>query len=116
MSKKNNTSNLHFGPMDLGSANPAALTIIAPTHGTTAALPARYPLRRAAFSRKKEHLYVQVDGFPEIVVPWFFSDAGQTTLATEDGVEISRHMVLLLSNLSSRVERALNAMAVPAAD
>ena len=116
MSKKNNTSNLHFGPMDVGSQNAAALTIIAPTHGTTAVLPARYPLRRATYSRKKAHLYVQADGFPEIAVPRFFSDYGQTTLATEDGVEISRHMVFLMLNLSSRVEKALNAMAVPAAD
>ncbi len=116
MSKERKKSNPQFGPMDLGTGPVAELTIITPTHGTTAVLPARYPLRRAAFSRKKAHLYVQVDGFPEIAVPRFFSDGGQTTLATEDGVEISRHMVLLMSNLSSRVEKALNAMAVPAAD
>jgi hypothetical protein len=116
MSKKNNASNLQFCPMDLGSRNAAALTIIAPTHGTTAVLPARYPLRRAAYSRKKAHLYVQADGFPEIAVPRFFSDCGQTTLATEDGTEISRHMIFLILNLSSRVEKALNAMAVPATD
>ena len=36
---------------------------------------------------------------------------GLTTLATEDGVEISRHMVLLTSNLSARVETALKAVA-----
>lgn len=116
MSKESKNSIPEFGRMGLETGPVTDLTIIAPTHGTTAVLPARYPLRRATYSRKKEHLYVQVDGFPEIAVPRFFSEDGQTMLATEDGVEISRHMVLLMSNLSSRVEKALNAMSVPAAD
>lgn len=113
MSKKSINLNSHSGPMNLDSASAADLTVIAPTRGTTAILPAEYPLRRATFIQRKEHLLVQAPGFPEIMIPRFFAGGGQTTLATEDGVEISRHMVLLMSNLSSRVEKALSAMAVP---
>ena len=113
MSKKNNTSEIHAGPPALGFANAAALTVIAPSRGTTAVLPARYPLRLATFTKRKEHLFVEAPGFPEIAIPRFFAGGGQATLATEDGVEISRHMVLLMSNLSARVEKALSAMAVP---
>ncbi len=113
MSKKNINSNPHFGPPDLGSTSAADLTVIAPSRGGTAILPARYPLRRATFTQRKKHLFVQASGFPEIAIPRFFAGGGQTTLATEDGVEISRHMILLMSNLSARVEKALSAMAVP---
>ncbi len=116
MSKERKKPIPQFGPMDLGTGPVAELTILAPTHGTTAVLPARYPLRRATYSRKKEHLCIQADGFPEIAVPRFFSDCGQTALATEGGTKISRHLVLLILKLSSRVEKALNAMAVPTAD
>ncbi len=113
MLKKTNTSEIHFGPPDLGSTSVADLTVIATSRGATAILPARYPLRRATFTQRKEHLFVQASGFPDIAVPRFFAGGGQTTLVTEDGVEVSRHMVLLMSNLSSRVEKALSAMAVP---
>ncbi len=113
MSKKSINLNSHFGPMNLDSTSAADLTVIAPSRGTTAILPASYPLRQATFIQRKGHLLVQASGFPEIMIPRFFAGGGHTTLATEDGVEISRHMVLLMSNLSSRVEKALSAMAFP---
>lgn len=86
------------------------LTVIAPRNGTVAILPAEYPLRRASFAQRKGHLFVTVPGSPEIMVPRFFAGGGQTTLMTEDGVEISRHMVLLMLNLSARVQTALDAI------
>ena len=113
---ENTEPNIHFGPLDLPSNSIDMVTILAPVRGTTAILPAGYPLRRAAFSRKKSHLIVQTHGHPRVVVPHFFTNAGQTTLMTGDGIEVSRHMVMLMSNLSSRVEKALSALAVPAGD
>ena len=62
---------------------------------------------------------VMIRGFLESCSIYFAYSAdheGLTTLATEDGVEISRHMVLLISNLSARVETALKAVAVPGAN
>lgn len=92
---------------------PEEVTILAANRDTVAVLPAGYPLRLSSFTRRREHLIVQAPHCPEIAIPRFFSGGGQTALATEDGVEVSRHMVLLMSNLSSRVEQALRAMAGP---
>ncbi|NQU61507.1 MAG: hypothetical protein HQ512_10295 [Rhodospirillales bacterium] len=116
MTKKQNKSPVPFAPMDLSAGNVAALTVIAPTQGTTAYLPAEYPLKRASFIRRKAHLFIQAPESPEIMVPRFFSDSGQATIATEDGTEISRHMVLLMSNLSFRVDKVLSAMASTSKD
>lgn len=90
---------------------PSGVTVLAPKLDKVAVLPEGYPLRRSSFTRRGEHLIVQGPESPEIVVPRFFSGGNQTTLATEDGVELSRHMVLLMSNLSFRVEQALSALA-----
>lgn len=92
------------------------VTILAPHRDKTAILPAGYPLRRSTFTRLGRHLIVKAPRFPEVVVARFFGDGGQTTLATEDGVELSRHMILLMSNLSARVEKALGALAAPNGD
>ena len=116
MSMKNTDTNIHFGPLDLPSNSVDMVTVLAPVRGITAILPAGYPLRRATFSRKKSHLIVQAHGHPRVVVPHFFTNAAQTTLVTGDGIEVSRHMVMLMSSLSSRVEKALSALAVPAGD
>ena len=116
MSMKNTDTNIHFGPLDLPSHSVDSVTVLAPVRATTAILPAGYPLRRATFSRKKSHLMVQAHGHPRVVVPHFFTSGGQTTVATGDGIEVSRHMVMLMANLSSRVEKALNALAVPGGD
>ncbi len=86
------------------------VTILAPHRGKTAILPAGYPLRRSTFTRLGGHLVIKAARSPDVVVARFFGDGGQTTLATEDGVELSRHMVLLMSNLSARVEKALGAL------
>ena len=87
------------------------ITVLARTQGTSAILPGGYPLRSATFARKGAHLMVTADHFPEVMVPRFFDGGNQTTLETEDGVEISRHLILLMTNLSSRVALALNALA-----
>ncbi|NQV83272.1 MAG: hypothetical protein HQ494_05575 [Rhodospirillales bacterium] len=89
------------------------VTILATQRGKVAILPKGYPLRSATFSRKGAHLVVEAEHFPQVVVPWFLNGGDQTTVATEDGVEISRHMILLMTNLSSRVALALNALAAP---
>ena len=87
------------------------VTVLAPTQGSSAIFPGGYPLHSATFTRKGVHLMVSADHFPEVMVPKFFGGAHQTTLVTEDGVEISRHMILLMTNLSTRVALALNALA-----
>ena len=92
------------------------VTILAPHRDKTAILPAGYPLRRSTFTRRGSHLVVKAPRFPEVVVARFFGGGGQTTLMTEDGIELSRHMVLLMSNLSARVEQALGALAAPNGD
>ena len=113
---KNTDTHIHLGPLDLPSHSVDLVTVLAPVRGFTAFLPAGYPLRRATFSRKKSHLIVQAHGHPRVVVPHFFTNAAQTTLVTGDGIEVSRHMVMLMSNLSSRGEKALSPPAIPAAD
>ena len=113
---ENTEPNIHFGPLDLPSHSVGLVTVLAPVRGHTALLPAGYPLRRAAFSRMKSHLIVQAHGHPPVVVPHFFTNAAPTTLLTGDGIEMSRHMVMLMSSLSSRVEKAPSALAVPAGD
>ncbi|MCH7937401.1 MAG: hypothetical protein IH994_09995 [Proteobacteria bacterium] len=113
---ENTEPNIHFGPLDLPSHSLGLVTVLAPVRGTMAILPAGYPLRRATFSRRKSHLMVKAHGHPRVVVPHFFANDRLTTLVTEDGIEVSRHMVMLMSSLSSRVEKALNAMAIPASD
>ncbi len=92
------------------------VTILASHRDKTAILPAGYPLSRSTFTRRGGHLVVKAPGSPEVVVARFFGDGGQTTLATEDGVELSRHVILLMSNLSARVEKALGALAAPVGD
>ncbi len=92
------------------------VTILAPHRDKTAILPAEYPLMRSTFTRLGRHLIVKAPRSPEVVVARFFGDGGQTTLATEDGVELSRHMIVLMSNLSARVEKALGAVAAPHGD
>ncbi len=113
MSKQNNDPNVQLPPKKRNRFWTEALTIIAPFRDTTAVLPAGYPLRRATFKQMKGHLLVRVPHHPEIMVRRYFADEGLTTLVTEDGVEMSRHMVLLMSNLSARVETALKALAAP---
>lgn len=113
MSKKQNQLPVPYALMDLGAGHITALTFIAPTQGKTAYLPAGYPLKRASFTRKKAHLVIQAPESPEILVPQFFSCGEQATIATEDGVEISRHIVLLMSNLSYRIDKVLSAMVSP---
>lgn len=92
------------------------VSILAQCRGYVAFLPTGYPLRRSTFTRRGAHLIVQGPECPEIVVSRFFNGGGQTTLATVDGVKVSRHMILLMSNLSTRVEKALSALAVPAGE
>lgn len=113
---KNTEPNFHFGPLDVPSGAVDQVTVLAPVRGDTAILPAGYPLRRAMYSRRKSHLIVRAPGHPRVMVPHFFTDAAQTTLVTGDGIEVSRHMVMLMSSLSSRVEKALSALAAPAGD
>ena len=102
-----------FGPKSLNSEAASSITYLAPTRDMVAHLPAGYPLRKADFIRRKEHLLVYAPNAPEILVPRFFTNGGQATVRTGDGVEVSRHMVLLMSNLSHRVEKALNVLAKP---
>lgn len=90
-----------------------SVTILVVSWGGIAVLPAGYPLAKARFRRLCGHLSVTAPGFPAAVVPRFFSHPTQTTLMTEDGAQLSRHMVLLMANLSSRVERALGGLAMP---
>ncbi len=92
------------------------VSILAPNHDKVAVLPSGYPLRRSSFTRRGMHLIVQGPNCPEIVVAKFFGGGNQTTLATGDGIEVSRQMVLLMSNLSSRVKEALSALAVSAGE
>ena len=115
MSKQNNDPKVQSPPEKRNRHWTEGLTIIASIRDTTAILPAGYPLRRATFKQRKEHLLVQAPHHPEILVCRYFADEGLTTLATEDGVEMSRHMVELMSNLSARVETALKALALPGA-
>ncbi len=79
---------------------PQEVTILATNRDTVAVLPAGYPLRRSSFTRRGGHLIVQASNYPEIAIPRFFSGGCQTALATEDGVEVSRNMLLFMSNLS----------------
>jgi len=90
-----------------------ALTMIAGADGAAAVLPAGYPLRQATFVRRKEHLLVRAQGHPDVFVPRFFAGGGQTTLITGDGMEMSRHMVLLMLNVSERMGRVLSELAMP---
>jgi len=99
---KNTDTNIHLGPLDLPSHSVDLVTVLAPVRGITAIPPAGYPLRRATFSRKKSHQIVQTHGHPRVVVPHFFTNGGQTTLPTGDGIDVSRQMVMLMSNLSFR--------------
>jgi hypothetical protein len=92
------------------------VTILAPHRDKTAILPAGYPLRLSTFTRLGKHLVVKAPRSPDVVVGRFFGDGEQTTLATEDGVELSRHIILLMSNLSARVEKALGALSAPHGD
>ena len=89
------------------------LTVLAPTRGTEVILPTGYPLRQAKFKRLGRHLFAHAPGHPGVVVRDFFAGGGQTTLVTEDGVELSRHMVLLMANLSTRLEKALGELSIP---
>jgi hypothetical protein len=89
------------------------VTILATHRGKSAILPKGYPLRCASFTRKGAHLVVEAEHFPQAFVPRFFDGGGQTTVATEDGLEVSRHIILLMTNLSSRVALALSALAAP---
>lgn len=100
-------------PRTRDRGRPAALVAIAGSHGTTAVFPVGYPLRQATFLCRKDHLLVRAAGHADVVVPRFFGGGGQTTLMTGDGVEMSRHMVLLMLNMSERVGRALNELAMP---
>ena len=113
MSNANKKTIDPFGPKGFNAGSESSLTYMAPTRDAVAHLPAGYPLRKADFIRRKEHLVVQAPDSPEILVPRFFSNGGQATLLTGDGIEVSRHMVLLMSNLSHRVEKALGALAGP---
>lgn len=90
------------------------MTILAaPTRGTAAILPAGFPLRHARFRRLGRHLFAHAPGHPGVVVRDFFAGGVKTTLVTEDGVELSRHMVLLMANLSTRLEKALTELSIP---
>jgi len=91
----------------------ATLSAIAPTDGTAAVFPAGFPLRQATFARRRDHLLVRAEGHADIFVPRFFAGGAVTTLATRAGIEMSRHMVLLMLNISPRIERVLNELAVP---
>ena len=116
MSKRTQDTSEHNGTPDQDSGWSHwqdIVTILAPHRGKTAILPAGYPLSRSTFTRLGWHRIVKASRSPEVVGARFFGSGGQTTLATEDGVELSRHMVLLMSNLSARVEKALGALAAP---
>lgn len=95
-------------PLDRDSRPVATLTMIAPTDGSTAVFASGYPLRQASFLRREDHLLVRAAGHADVLVPRFFAGGGQTALATRDGMEMSRHMVLLMLNMSARMERVLN--------
>lgn len=101
-------------PIDRIPEPDAALVRIAPIVDTAAMFPCCYPLRQASFIRRRRHLAAIADGQPEIVVPWFFAGNAVTTLVTHDGMEMSRHMVLLMLNMSERMERVLSELVVPA--
>ncbi len=103
-------------PIDSDAGPAAPLARIAPTIDTAAVFPAGYPLRQASFARRRDHLFVTAAGQPEFIVPWFFAGGGQTTLVTRDGMEMSRHMVLLMLNISDRMGRVLDELAVPGGD
>ena len=90
------------------------VTLLAADQDNVAILPGGYPLRSATFTRKGAHLVVEGKHFPQVFVARFFDFGGQTKVATEDGVEIFRHMILLMTNLSSRLALALNALSSPA--
>jgi hypothetical protein len=92
------------------------VTILAVTRGKTAILPEGYPLRSAGFDRKGAHLIVEAELFPKVVVPRFFDSGGPTKIAVENGIEISRHLILLMINLSSRVAFALNLLVESSGD
>jgi hypothetical protein len=100
-------------PPDRDFRPTATLSMLAPTDDTIAIFPAGFPLHQAAFIRHRHHLLVRAAGRADVIVPRFFHGGGQTTLATRDGMEMSRHMVLLRLGLSARIERALDELAVP---
>jgi hypothetical protein len=102
-------------PIDWNRRAAEVLTTIAPTVDTAAVFPAGYPLRQASFIRRRDHLAAIAAGHAEIIVPWFFAGGAITTLVTRDGMQMSRHMVLLMLNMSTRMERVLNELAVPRA-
>ena len=56
---------------------------------------------------------MRAQGHPDVFVPRFFAGGGQTTLTTGDGMEMSRHMVLLMLNVSERMGRVLSELAMP---
>lgn len=58
-------------------------------------------------------MFTHAPGHPGVVVRDFFADGGKTALVTDDGVELSRHMVLLMANLSTRLEKALTKLSIP---
>ena len=90
------------------------VSILAPNHENVVILPLGYPLKRSSFNRRVMHLIVQGPNCREIVVTKFFNGGGQATLLTEDGAEVSRHMELVMANLSSGIEEALITLSVPA--
>ena len=100
-------------PLDRRFGAAATVATIATIDGTAAVFPAGFPLRQAAFARRRDHLLVRAQGHDDMFVRRFFAGGAITTLATRDGMEMSRHMVLLMLNISPRVEHALNALAVP---
>ena len=86
---------------------------IARTVGDVAIFPAGFPLRGATFESRNSHLVARAPGRPDVIVPRFFNGGGQTTLATADGAEISRHMAILLLNLSDRMGRVFDELSMP---
>ena len=94
---------------------PGVIATIARMDGAMAVLPAGFPLRQATFRGRKDYLVVRAAGHPAIVVPQFFRPSGPTTIMTEDGAEVSRYMVLLMLNISERIERVLGELSRPGA-
>jgi len=109
MSIYSNDPDVRLGRQEAPS-NDGGVVIFAPARGSTAVLPAGFPLRAATFIRRGGHLVIRASGHPDAFVPRFFSGGSQTTVATDDGIEISRHMVLLMSSLSQRVATALGSL------
>jgi hypothetical protein len=108
--------NTHHRSLSTDHAAPAGvIAAVARVDGAMAVLPAGFPLRQATFRRRMDYLAVQAPGHAAMIVPQFFRTSGPTTIVTEDGVEVSRHMVLLMLNLSERVERVLGELSAPGA-